>query len=79
MPATSTPSSFSKLGINVLLLDPVPEESLRIFSNLNYNVTKAFEHMTESQLLKKIRDYQVVCLSRESTEILLTDEVIRST
>lgn len=70
--------TLSKLGINVLLLDPVPMQTLKGFTALGWNIESDFTPMTEAQLQRKIRDFQVVCLARDSTEPILTDEIIRS-
>jgi hypothetical protein len=45
-----SPTTFAKLGINVLLLDPLPKGTLEVFENAGYTITEAFEPMTEGQL-----------------------------
>ena len=63
---------------NVLLLDPVPENTLKAFVDAGYSIHESFQTLTEGQLVKKIGEFQIVCLSRESSEAILTDEVLRS-
>ncbi|KAJ3062606.1 hypothetical protein HK102_008714 [Quaeritorhiza haematococci] len=65
-------------AIKVLLLDPIPEASLQILEGAQYKVDKCFDNFTEAQLVSKIGEYNVICLSGEREELYLTDEVLRT-
>ncbi|KAI8899369.1 D-isomer specific 2-hydroxyacid dehydrogenase [Globomyces pollinis-pini] len=61
----------------VLLLDPLPIGTANAFLQ-NYTVVECFDDLSEPELVKKISDFHVVCLSREKDECILTEEVLRS-
>jgi hypothetical protein len=73
MPA---PSSLKE--IRVLLLDPVPQSAKDVFQRKNYKVDECLEEMSEGELIRLMSDYQVVCLRDKRAEIVMTDEVIKS-
>jgi len=64
--------------IRVLLLDPVPPSARQLFDGAHYDVDECFEHLSESDLVRRIGDYHIVCIERAEEEIILTDEVLRS-
>ncbi|KAJ3305411.1 hypothetical protein HDV03_001505 [Kappamyces sp. JEL0829] len=64
--------------VKVLLLDPFPEKTSNAFVAPDFEVDEAFGDLTEAELVKKVQEYQVICLSRERNETVLTDEVLRS-
>ncbi|KAJ3415695.1 hypothetical protein HDV05_004373 [Chytridiales sp. JEL 0842] len=64
--------------IRVLVLDPIPESALNLFKQADYKIDLAFEDHSEADLVKKIGDYNIVCLKDEREEMYLTDEVIKS-
>ncbi|KAI8930334.1 D-isomer specific 2-hydroxyacid dehydrogenase [Entophlyctis helioformis] len=71
---------FSPLGskdVRVLLLDPLPVAATG-FDDARYEVDEYFGDHTEADLVKRITEYNVVCLSRERDSEYLTDEVLRS-
>ncbi|KAJ2998420.1 hypothetical protein HDV02_004535 [Globomyces sp. JEL0801] len=47
-------------------------------TNPIYKVVECFDDLSEPELVKKISDFHVVCLSREKDECILTEEVLRS-
>jgi D-3-phosphoglycerate dehydrogenase len=69
---------MKKEDIKVLLLDPLPRGAQNEFEKLGYHIDTHFEPITEAQLVKKIHNYQIICLGRNSDEPILTDEVLRS-
>ncbi|KAJ3314691.1 hypothetical protein HDV04_005697 [Boothiomyces sp. JEL0838] len=71
-------SPLVKKDIKVLLLDPLPEGSTSHFDLQHYQVDECFAPLTEGELVKKLSDYHVVCLSRDSDEPILTEDVLRS-
>jgi len=73
MPA---PSSLKE--IRVLVLDPLPASAKEVFQRKNYKVDEMFEQMSEGELIRLLSDYQVVCVREKRSEVLLTDEVIKS-
>jgi hypothetical protein len=48
--------------IKVLLLDPLPPNSVNAFDGPNFEIDKIFEDLTEGELVKKVHEYQVICL-----------------
>lgn len=62
----------------VLLLDPLPQESINAFIGQDFAVDECFDPISEAELVKLIQEYNVVCLCREEEDVILTDEVLRS-
>lgn len=73
----ASPLSAKKI-IKVLLLDPLPEGTKNAFSSPLYDIESHFADLTEAELVKKVQEYNVICLSRDRGETTLTDEVLRS-
>ena len=48
--------------IKVLLLDPLPLHSENKFTTANFHIDECFENCSEAELVKRIGDYQIVCL-----------------
>ncbi|KAJ3035600.1 hypothetical protein HDV00_003626 [Rhizophlyctis rosea] len=69
--------NFGK-AIRVLLLDPIPLAALRNFEAAHYEVDECFGDLSEADLVRRIGDYNVVCIERTKGEAILTDEVLRS-
>ncbi|KAI8814972.1 phosphoglycerate dehydrogenase [Cladochytrium replicatum] len=67
-----------KKELRVLVLDPLPKSALKVFADANYKIDENFETLSESELVKTIGDYNIVCLRNERDYIYLTDEVLRS-
>lgn len=57
----SSPLSLKKT-IKVLLLDPLPSGTVNAFSSPFYTVDSCFDDLTEAELVKKVQEYNVVCL-----------------
>ncbi|ORY49158.1 hypothetical protein BCR33DRAFT_735298 [Rhizoclosmatium globosum] len=55
-------NSFNK-DVRVLFLDPLPSTAVEIFRTSGFKIDECFEKLTEAQLVKKITEYNVVCLS----------------
>ncbi|KAJ3287541.1 hypothetical protein HDU79_005588 [Rhizoclosmatium sp. JEL0117] len=70
-------NSFNK-DVRVLFLDPLPSTAVEIFRTSGFKIDECFEKLTEAQLVKKITEYNVVCLRDDRDEQYLTDEVIKS-
>ncbi|KAJ3195471.1 hypothetical protein HK101_012038 [Irineochytrium annulatum] len=70
--STSTPE------IRVLVLDAIPDSAIANFSAANYKVDHCTEHLSEADLVKRIGEYNIVCLRDDHAEVYLTDEVIQS-
>ncbi|KAJ3124362.1 hypothetical protein HK098_001186 [Nowakowskiella sp. JEL0407] len=70
-------TSFGR-EIRVLLLDPLSESALKVFQGKNYIIDEAFETLSESELVKKVAEYNIVCVRKERDYVYITDEVIRS-
>ncbi|KAJ3208305.1 hypothetical protein HDU83_003086 [Entophlyctis luteolus] len=64
--------------VKMLLLDPLPATAMAIFKNSGFTIDECFEAMTEAQLVKRISEYNIVCLNDSRDEQYLTDEVIKS-
>lgn len=64
--------------IKVLFLDKLPAESTNAFNSPEYEIEEFTQDCSEAALVKKIQEFQIVCLSRERPEQVLTDEVLRS-
>ncbi|KAJ1569500.1 hypothetical protein HK096_002912 [Nowakowskiella sp. JEL0078] len=62
----------------VLLLDPLPQTAMKVLKDNNFKIDEFFETLSEADLVKKIGDYQLVCVRKERDYVYLTDEVIRS-
>ncbi|KAH9269135.1 hypothetical protein BASA83_008886 [Batrachochytrium salamandrivorans] len=73
-----TNSPFGVKEIRVLLLDPLPLNSTNAFDNAHYQVDECFGTLSESEVLSRISDYNIVCLSGDRESEYLTDEVLRS-
>ncbi|KAJ3117615.1 hypothetical protein HDU96_006213 [Phlyctochytrium bullatum] len=63
--------------IKVLLLDAVPESAAAIFRDANFKVDVCTENMSEAELVKKVSDYNILCLRDGREEQYLTDEVLQ--
>ncbi|KAJ3106412.1 hypothetical protein HDU97_006397 [Phlyctochytrium planicorne] len=63
--------------IKVLLLDPIPESALAIFSSANFKVDECFQQLSEAELVKRVNDYNIICLRDDREEQYLTDEVLQ--
>ena len=57
----TSPLSQKKL-IKVLLLDPLPAGTTNAFSSPLYSVDSCFGDLTEAELVKKVQEYNVICL-----------------
>lgn len=57
----TSPLSAKKI-IKVLLLDPLPEGTRNAFSSPLYSVDSCFSDLTEAELVKKVQEYNVICL-----------------
>ena len=49
--------------VRVLLLDPLPVTAKNHFDGASYAIEECFENLSEAQLLKKISEVHIVCLS----------------
>lgn len=57
----ASPLSAKKI-IKVLLLDPLPEGTKNAFSSPLYDIESHFADLTEAELVKKVQEYNVICL-----------------
>ncbi|KAJ3406790.1 hypothetical protein HDU80_010394 [Chytriomyces hyalinus] len=64
--------------IKMLVLDRLPASATEIFKNSGFIIDECFQEQTEAQLVKRISEYNIVCLRDDRDEQYLTDEVIRS-
>ncbi|KAJ3071180.1 hypothetical protein HDU98_005697 [Podochytrium sp. JEL0797] len=64
--------------IRMLVLDPLPATAMDIFKNSGFKIDECFDTLSEAQLVKKITEYNIVCLRDGKEEQCLTDEVIKS-
>jgi D-3-phosphoglycerate dehydrogenase len=71
-------SPKSPKTIRVLFLDKLPEASTNAFISPQYEIEEFVEDCSEAAFVKKIQEFQIVCLSRERPDTVLTDEVLRS-
>lgn len=72
------PQSPGPRTSNILLLDAIPEEALERLKKTFGGVHESFEPLPEGQLARLVSEYQVVLLSRESSDCILTKEVLQS-
>eukprot|EP00842_Homolaphlyctis_polyrhiza_P006929 jgi/Hompol1/825/HPOL_003436-RA len=71
-------SPFAVKETKVLLLDPLPLNAINAFDKAKYQVEEAFGDLSEAELLRRISDCHVVCLSSDRSTEYLTDEVLGS-
>ncbi|KAI8853198.1 D-3-phosphoglycerate dehydrogenase [Chytridium lagenaria] len=63
--------------VKVLLLDSLPESARAIFSSSNFKVDVCTDQLSEAELVKKVNDYNIICLRDHREEQYLTDEVLQ--
>jgi D-3-phosphoglycerate dehydrogenase len=73
-----TENMSSSTPLKVLLLDPMPTETIKAFTDLNFTVVEDYGVKSEGQLAILVQDFNIICLSKDSEEMILTDEVLRS-